>query len=234
VLSRHYRLSTGLLQQQFATLEEALHVLRRLRSWVVIDRPVRTDDANYDAALRMRLDTTMLPKPFQLSALTAASSRWNPAGGASSSGRRRRQRPGRSARSEGGGHPMRVLLLIGAALAGVLLFLLATASANKRLFFARHYSLLLGLNAALQRRASTRRLAARAAGAQISSVNSAPGCAAAAGDARSDGAAPGRSCISCRCSSLRARASIWFDVKVDAALEGAKFLGQSSIRPDAG
>ena len=43
---------------------------------------------------------------------------------------------------------MRVLLLIGAALAGVLLFLLATASANTTLF-ARHYSLLLGLNAAL-------------------------------------------------------------------------------------
>ena len=37
-VSRHYRLSTGLLQQQFATLEEALHVLRSVRNWVVIDR----------------------------------------------------------------------------------------------------------------------------------------------------------------------------------------------------
>ena len=43
---------------------------------------------------------------------------------------------------------MRLLLLIGAALSGVLLFLLATASANTALF-ARHYPLLLGLNAAL-------------------------------------------------------------------------------------
>ncbi len=70
-LSRHFRLSTGLLQQQFATLEEALNVLRRLRSWLVIDRSVALADANYEAALRMRLDTTLLPKPFQLSALTS-------------------------------------------------------------------------------------------------------------------------------------------------------------------
>ena len=70
-LSRHYRLSTGLLQQQFANLDEALHVLRRLRSWVVIERSASLADANYEAALRMRLDTTQLPKPFQLSALTS-------------------------------------------------------------------------------------------------------------------------------------------------------------------
>ena len=70
-LSRHYRLSTGLLQQQFATLDEALNVLRRLRSWLVIDRSVLLADANYEAALRMRLDTALLPKPFQLSALTS-------------------------------------------------------------------------------------------------------------------------------------------------------------------
>jgi len=70
-LSRQYRLSTGLLQQQFATLEEALHVLRRVRNWPVVDRAVPLLDANYEAALRMRLDITLLPKPFQLSALTS-------------------------------------------------------------------------------------------------------------------------------------------------------------------
>jgi hypothetical protein len=70
-VSRHYRLSTGLLQQQFATLEEALQVLRSVRNWVVIDRSVPLADATYEAALRMRLDTTLLPKPFQLSALTS-------------------------------------------------------------------------------------------------------------------------------------------------------------------
>lgn len=74
-LSRQYRLSTGLLQQSFGTLEEALDVLRRLRNWLVVDRTVSLADASYDAAVRMRLDTTLLPKPFQLSALT--NREWN-------------------------------------------------------------------------------------------------------------------------------------------------------------
>lgn len=74
-LSRQYRLSTGLLQQSFGTLEEALDVLRRLRNWLVVDRTVTLADATYEAAVRMRLDTTLLPKPFQLSALT--NREWN-------------------------------------------------------------------------------------------------------------------------------------------------------------
>lgn len=70
-LSRHYRLSTGALQRSFATLEEALDVLKHLRGWLVVERTVTFADADYDAAVRMRLDTTLLPKPFQLSALTS-------------------------------------------------------------------------------------------------------------------------------------------------------------------
>jgi hypothetical protein len=70
-LSRQYRLSTGLLQQHFPTLEEALNVLKRVRNWVVVERSVGFADADYEAAVRMRLDTTLLPRPFQLSALTS-------------------------------------------------------------------------------------------------------------------------------------------------------------------
>ena len=70
-LSRQYRLSTGLLQQNFPNLEEALNVLKRVRNWQVADRTVEFSDADYEAALRMRLDTSLLPKPFQLSALTS-------------------------------------------------------------------------------------------------------------------------------------------------------------------
>jgi len=69
-LSRQYRLSTGALQQSFPSLEEALDVLKRVRNWLVVDRAVRLSDSDYEAAVRMRLDTTLLPKPFQLSALT--------------------------------------------------------------------------------------------------------------------------------------------------------------------
>jgi hypothetical protein len=70
-LSRHYRLSTGMLQQNYATLDEALNVLRRVRNWLVVERSTALADANYDVAVRMRLDVTLLPKPFQLSAITS-------------------------------------------------------------------------------------------------------------------------------------------------------------------
>ena len=70
-LSRQYRLSTGVLQQNYPTLDEALKVLRRVRNWMVVDRSVGLSEANYEAAVRMRLDVALLPKPFQLSALTS-------------------------------------------------------------------------------------------------------------------------------------------------------------------
>lgn len=70
-LSRHYRLSTGLLQQNYASLGEALAVLRRVRNWLVLDRSTPLSEANYQAALRMRLDLSLLPKPFQVNALTS-------------------------------------------------------------------------------------------------------------------------------------------------------------------
>src|SRR5919201_2680696 len=58
-LSRQYRLSTGLLHQNFPTLEEALNVLKRIRNWLVVDRTVTFEDADYEAALLMRLDPTL-------------------------------------------------------------------------------------------------------------------------------------------------------------------------------
>ena len=92
VLSRHYRLSTGLLQQTFGTLSEALAVLRRVRNWQVLDRATPLADAEYQAEVRMRLDLTLLPKPFQVNALTSREWHlesdwkrfvWRPAPGAS-------------------------------------------------------------------------------------------------------------------------------------------------------
>lgn len=70
-LTRQYRLSTGGLHQSFATLSEAVQVLSRLRNWVVVERGekgVRVGEP-YDAALRLRLDVTQLPRPFQITAL---------------------------------------------------------------------------------------------------------------------------------------------------------------------
>lgn len=70
-LSRQYRLASGPLQQNFATLQDALSVLKHVRNWLVVDRTVGFADADYEAAVRLRLDTALLPKPFQLSALTS-------------------------------------------------------------------------------------------------------------------------------------------------------------------
>ena len=70
-LSRQYRLSTGMLHQHFATLEEALQVLRRVRHWQVAERGATSAETNYDAAVRMRLDVSLLPKPFQVNAITS-------------------------------------------------------------------------------------------------------------------------------------------------------------------
>lgn len=69
-LSRQYRLSTGPLHQNFATPEEALDVMRRLRNWQVLERSVSLRGSSYGVAVRMRLDTSQLPRPLQVSELT--------------------------------------------------------------------------------------------------------------------------------------------------------------------
>lgn len=74
-LTRQYRISSGALYQSFSSLPEALRVLSRVRSWQVLERGETIAGADYQAALRMRLDVTQLPKPFQVNALT--SREWN-------------------------------------------------------------------------------------------------------------------------------------------------------------
>jgi len=74
-LTRQYRVSSGALHQSFSTLADALRILSRVRSWHVLDRVDVGSGGDYQAALRMRLDVTQLPKPFQVNALT--SREWN-------------------------------------------------------------------------------------------------------------------------------------------------------------
>jgi hypothetical protein len=68
-LTRTYRLSTGTLHQSFTTLDEALRALGLVREWLVLPPGALRPDTTYNAYVRMRLDTTQLPKPFQVSAL---------------------------------------------------------------------------------------------------------------------------------------------------------------------
>ena len=74
-LTRQYRVSSGALYQSFSSLADALRVLSRVRSWQVLERTELDAGTDYQAALRMRLDVTQLPKPFQVNALTSRD--WN-------------------------------------------------------------------------------------------------------------------------------------------------------------
>ncbi len=69
-LLRQYRLSRGPLQHNYSALSDALVALDQVRDWPVLDRDRVSPDTSYVAAVRMRLDTAQLPKPFQFTALT--------------------------------------------------------------------------------------------------------------------------------------------------------------------
>lgn len=74
-LTRQYRLSRGSLSQNFNTLKEALQVLGRLRNRPIVANSELTQDTEYIAELRVWLDLSRLPKPFQVEALS--SREWN-------------------------------------------------------------------------------------------------------------------------------------------------------------
>jgi nitrogen fixation/metabolism regulation signal transduction histidine kinase len=125
---------------------------------------------------------------------------------------------------------MRLLIILGAALAGVLLYLLATASGNTTQF-AQHYPLLLGLNAALaallailvawQIRGLWRKYRERAFGSRLT-VRLLVLLAVMA-------VVPGALVYTVSVQFLSRSIESWFNVKVDAALEGGISLGQSAI-----
>ena len=70
-LLKQYRLSAGSASQSFSRLEDALQSLSRIRAWPVAERGLMQPGESYQAALRLRLDTAQLPKPFQLNAVSS-------------------------------------------------------------------------------------------------------------------------------------------------------------------
>ena len=74
-LTRQYRLVVGSLFHNFGELSEALDFLSRVRRRQVLEPGVLSKGNTYTAGVRMRLDVSQLPKPFQLNAL--ASRDWN-------------------------------------------------------------------------------------------------------------------------------------------------------------
>jgi hypothetical protein len=70
-LTRQYRLGAGNLHQNFSSLAEALEVMSRVRRREEREPGLFRRGDSYQAGIRMRLDTSQLPKPFQLNALGA-------------------------------------------------------------------------------------------------------------------------------------------------------------------
>ena len=70
-LSRQYLIKRGAHQQTFATLQEAKDELAQLHGWKVVDKSLLKKGEIYNAALRIRLDQSRLPKPLQVDALNS-------------------------------------------------------------------------------------------------------------------------------------------------------------------
>jgi len=125
---------------------------------------------------------------------------------------------------------MKLLLIIGGAIAAIGLFLLATASGETPLL-ARHYSLLFGLNAVLsivlatllgvQLAALVRRYRARVFGTRLTLRLLLRFAALAV--------LPGLIVYAVSVQFLTRSIESWFDVKVDAALEGGINVSQQAI-----
>lgn len=74
-LTRQWRVGTGELSIPVASLDDALSFVRNIRGWAV----ARTDELDtgeqYEGRIRVRLDTSRLPRPFQIDAYN--SSAWS-------------------------------------------------------------------------------------------------------------------------------------------------------------
>jgi hypothetical protein len=69
-LTRQYRVQVEGNVSAFATLDDALESIARLRGWRVMPRDRVRPGNTYEGWVRLRLDASHLPKPFQLTALT--------------------------------------------------------------------------------------------------------------------------------------------------------------------
>ena len=68
-LARQYRVGVGKLYQNFSSLPEALGFLSRVRLRDAVETGALARGSTYMAAVRMRLDTSQLPRPFQITAV---------------------------------------------------------------------------------------------------------------------------------------------------------------------
>lgn len=70
-LTRQWRVGTGDLSLPASSLDEALDLVRHIRSWDVTATDQFELDTEYNGKLRLRLDTARLARPFQVDALNS-------------------------------------------------------------------------------------------------------------------------------------------------------------------
>ena len=68
-ITRSYRLSIGSFHQSFDDLDAAVRTMQRVRNWQIADTSQLAAGQSHEVALRFRLDTSQLPKPFQVTAI---------------------------------------------------------------------------------------------------------------------------------------------------------------------
>jgi hypothetical protein len=68
-LTRQYRIGVGAFYQNYPSLGEALQVMSRLRRRYDLEPGALSRGTAYIAGLRLRLDISQLPRPFNLNAL---------------------------------------------------------------------------------------------------------------------------------------------------------------------
>ena len=74
-LTNQYRVTLGNFSLTAANLKQALAAVRTKEDWTVIEASAIDPNQTYQAAVRMRLDTNQLAKPFQVNAINSRS--WN-------------------------------------------------------------------------------------------------------------------------------------------------------------
>ena len=74
-LTDQYRVTLGSVTLTAANLKQAMAAVSSIDDWVVIDQAAINPNQTYVAAIRMKLDTNQLAKPFQVNAINSKA--WN-------------------------------------------------------------------------------------------------------------------------------------------------------------
>ena len=71
-LTRQWRVSAGDFSMPVSSIDDALSVIRNIRQWDVVPVSSLSPGTAYSGRIRVRLDNSLLPRPFQVDALNSS------------------------------------------------------------------------------------------------------------------------------------------------------------------